>query len=579
MYTKRIASIVLPILVSFGAFNARADDKPADYSSGAVKIVTIMTDEATGVAAYNKENIRYAESQNLAHDVNIAELAKFFGCKTLIGQSFIEETLKFPVGTQDKDSVLANRQNVIRALVENPELKNQIEALLVQAQQEEQEVVKLLSEYFVNQSCPELLNLEIIKKQNPKLYPWFKAFTYSSKARTAGLAMNLATWPALLGFTVTFAGEAVACYSAGYPKDMVAILVLTAAYYGSINALQSYGLYKDYSTGSAKRVKLHALNQLIGIAEKFEAVCLDNGINNQFNISQIKDAQGVALIKELKHPRYQQKNSVLFALPLVHTFLYKLYENEKQLARLFACIAEMDAYNALATKIIESQQQKNRFCFVTFVNDSKPTINATSFWNVLVKDAVSNNLSENKHVILTGPNAGGKTTAIRALLQNIILGQSFGVAAAESFESSMFDVIHSYLNISDDLLGGLSLFASEIKRAQEILLKIKSLESDKKFFFALDELFTGTVAEDGEMCAYNFIKKIAEFKNVQFIYATHFGKLKQLGKDNQFCANYKVDAPTKGADGKLKYPFTLSKGASESAGVALDMAKEANLFA
>ena len=34
-------------------------------------------------------------------------VAKFFGCKTLIGQSFITETLKFPVSSQDKNSILA----------------------------------------------------------------------------------------------------------------------------------------------------------------------------------------------------------------------------------------------------------------------------------------------------------------------------------------------------------------------------------------------------------------------------------------------------------------------------------------
>lgn len=200
------------------------------------------------------------------------------------------------------------------------------------------------------------------------------------------------------------------------------------------------------------------------------------------------------------------------------------------------------------------------------------------FWNVLVPNAITNNLIMDKHVILTGPNAGGKTTSIRAILQNIVLGQSFGVAAGISFELTPFDVIHSYLKISDDILHGLSLFASEVKRAQEILQKTKELNSDKKFFFALDELFTGTVAEDGETCAYEFVKRISEFKDIQFIYATHFNRLKELGNSGIRCINYKVDAPTKNLEGKLVYPYTLSQGANE-ARVAIDIAKEANLFA
>ena len=161
--------------------------------------------------------------------------------------------------------------------------------------------------------------------------------------------------------------------------------------------------------------------------------------------------------------------------------------------------------------------------------------------------------------------------------QNIVLAQTFGIAAAQKFELTMFHVIHSYLNISDDILKGNSLFVSEIKRAQEILQKIKSLEPHKKFFFTLDELFTGTAAEDGQKCAYEFVKKLSEYQGVQFIYATHFDALKELGKNSTFCINYKVDAPTKNSEGKLVYPFTLSQGANE-VNVALDIAREARLF-
>ena len=141
----------------------------------------------------------------------------------------------------------------------------------------------------------------------------------------------------------------------------------------------------------------------------------------------------------------------------------------------------------------------------------------------------------------------------------------------------MFDAIHSYLNISDDLLNGLSLFASEIKRAKDLLESIKNLDTNKKFFFALDELFTGTVSEDGEVCAYEFVNKISTFERVQFIYATHFEKLKELANKNNRCINYKVNAPTKDDNGALVYPYTLSQGANDSR-VAITLAQQAGLF-
>ncbi|MFA6066158.1 MAG: hypothetical protein WC707_03180 [Candidatus Babeliaceae bacterium] len=568
--------LVTALFIAIAAAHTHAADPVvADYSSGKNKITSIMSHEETGVSAYNKEHIAYADTENISNDLNIPEIANFFDCKTLIGQSFIAETLKHPVSPQDKNSVLANRQNAIRALVENPELKKEVEQLIEAAYQEEQEVVKLMSDFFKGQTCPELQQLEVIKKQTPKMYPIYEFFYLNPTGNIIGTAYNLTN------FTGYFIGTCLAGKTiyqsarAGIDYFEPAKGVLGC---GLVSSLFAYNLHKDYSLASGKRVKMHALNCMIAIAEKLDALCVKHNIKNQFTVSAIKDPNALELMQALKHPRYQNKKALLFMTPMVHTFLYKVYQQEKHLAGVLASIAEMDAYNAIATKIIESNTTNNKLCFVTFVDDAQPVVRAQKFWNLLVKNAVPNNISEQKNIILTGPNAGGKTTAIRAILQNIVLGQTFGVAAAETFEATMFDVVHSYLNISDNILNGLSLFASEVKRAQDILQTIKTLQPDTKFFFALDELFTGTVAEDGEACAYEFVKRIAALDNVQFIYATHFNKLKELGKASPLCANYKVDAPIKNADDKLVYPFTLSPGAS-NARVALDIAREAQLFA
>lgn len=567
-------SRILTVILCSTIINPLFSHNDENYDSGKVRIANIITNDQSGVAAHLKNHTHYAETQNLAADLNIAEIAQFFECKTLIGQSYMIEALKLPMTQHDKNSVLARRQSIIKALVENKEFKHEVDQMLESAKKDEQEIIQLMSEFFIGKTCPELANLELIKKQNPKLYPFFNFFHSGKIGLTLKTIMN----------AVGMAGTIYGTYHTGKITYLFTKAglnptgpAMATAYFGLIAAIYSYMNYKDYTTATEKRLKLHALNQFIKTAERFEALCTNNAVECQFTLSNIKDSQGIHLIKKLQHSRYQNKKTKLFIIPYVHSLLYELYQQDTHLAQIFACIAEMDVYNAIATKIVESQQQKNKFCFVTFVEDKKPTINAQSFWNILVKDAVSNDITEDKHIILTGPNAGGKTTTIRALLQNIVLGQSFGIAAAEKFECTMFDVIHSYLNISDDLINGLSLFASEVKRAKDVLQRIKNLDENKKFFFALDELFTGTVAQDGETCAYNFIKNIAKFDNILFIYATHFNKLKELGNEGSYCTNYKVDAPTKNSDGKLIYPFTLSKGANE-ARVALDLAHEALLF-
>lgn len=560
---------VLSFLTLFlTAFNFVVADPVQNYDSGRSRVGTIMCNDEMGIAAYNRKKITYAESKNLAEDLNVPEIVQFFDCKTLIGQSFMAQTLLCPVSPEGQGTILARRQNAIRLLVKNPDLRQQIGKLLEKARQEEQEVVRLMSDFFIGQNCPELKNLEVIKKENPWLYPFFNFLLKNPTGKTISTGMNIA---GLLGYAVSTSIFSTLLYNGNLET------VPHVAYFGLLTSLMAYVNYKDYTQASEKRNKIHALNQLISIAETFEHVCAQNSIEAQFTLHAITNADGLCLIEKIKHARYKNENTLVFFTPAAHTFLYEIYQQDKYLSPLFACIAEMDVYHAIATKIVESQKQKNKICFVSYLDDEKPTIQAEGFWSVLVENAVSNDLAETKNILLTGPNAGGKSTAIKSLLQNILLGQSFGVAAAEKFEFTMFDVIHSYLHISDDLINGLSLFASEIKRAKEVLQRINLLEPGKKFFFALDELFTGTVAEDGEKCAFNFVQKIATFENVLFVYATHFNKLKELGNNNAYCNNYKVNAPVKDSAGRLVYPFTLSMGASQ-VNVALDMAREAGLF-
>jgi len=111
-------------------------------------------------------------------------------------------------------------------------------------------------------------------------------------------------------------------------------------------------------------------------------------------------------------------------------------------------------------------------------------------------------------------------------------------------------------------------------------MRAKTLRHDEKFFFVLDELFTGTGGKDGEICAYEFVNDdLAPFSNqIQFIFATHFDKLKEIEANNpKHFANYKIDAPIVTAQGELQYPFTVSKGAN-NINIAMLMKKQAGLL-
>jgi len=544
------------------------------YDTGLEKVNNIMMEIKHNVVPSNPEPILYADVQNIEQDINLEKIANFFGCKTVMGHTFLVETLKHPVAASDKSSIVEHRQKAVLALVKDPHLKKQIQDLVDTAAIHEQQIIQLMSDFFIGKTCPELASLALLKSQKSGFYPMVEFCNTNTTMKTVVTTLNVIT---ILGGSLATIFTGLAAAHDAHLGLAYSELVISTAYFGFLTGLYTYVLYDDCSKAAQKRSKMHALNQLIATAESIEFICTLYNIDNQFKMSLIHDAQGIELVQKLKHCRYKNKSNYCFNAPSVHTLLYKVYKNDKHLAQMFASIAEMDVYNAIANKILEGQGSEHEFCCAQITESPKPEVLSTSFWNVLVPDAVVNDLIQDKHIILTGPNAGGKTTAIRSNLQNIILAQTYGFAAAKTFEYTPFDVIVSYLNVSDDLINGLSLFASEIKRAQELLQMIKKLDPDQKLYFALDELFTGTAAEEGEKCAYEFIKKLSSFDRILFVYATHFNKLKELAQEESKIVNYKVDAPIKNDKGKLVYPYTLSFGASDI-NIALDMAKEANLF-
>jgi hypothetical protein len=561
------------------------------------RISEVMYQGPGGIEEVNKKTL-FAEIKNLSFDLNLAEISSRFGCKTLMGQTFIAYTLAKLVSPHDKNSTIKNRQDLIQFLMNHPDLQEKIGNLLQEAIEHEAVVMKFMQKRFVTDpnGHPIELGLEAMEKYtvpvvltqygrfeavwNTPAYLWDKFQGIRVIAGDLPTAQQALLVP--LGFIGL--GHLVA------PKELNwASKEVFSSVWGALTA--SYYLYKHYAGALAIRDSLYALNRLIDISRQIEDICNQHGVDHQFKLSSIRSEKGVSLLNDLNIDRYKTKEglmSYVLATPLIHTFIYDVYEKDINLAPMYASIAEMDAYVAIAKKMTDLQNTDHKFSFVEFLDVQKPEIRAKEFWNMLVSvgDVVTNDISEDRNIILTGSNEGGKTTAIRAILQNIVLAQTFGIAAASDFKLTQFDVINSYLNVSDDILSGKSRFASELKQAQDILHRIKALKPTEKFFFAFDELFTGTNGEDGAECAYRFIDNVASFEGIQFIYATHFNKLKTIGSNNPACVNYKIEPPLRNAQGEfirndkgqLIYPYKLSPGAND-VNVAMDRAKDAGIFA
>ena len=157
-------------------------------------------------------------------------------------------------------------------------------------------------------------------------------------------------------------------------------------------------------------------------------------------------------------------------------------------------------------------------------------------------ECVKNNVKIAKNIILTGPNASGKTTLLKSTAINIIFSQQFGVGFYKSCNIVPYHKIHSYLNIPDTS-GRDSLFQAESRRCKDILDNIQKHGESSRHFCIFDELYSGTNPTEASRSAYAFMKYISSFNHVDLILTTHYVSI---------CDKLEKDVPTRIANYQME---------------------------
>lgn len=199
----------------------------------------------------------------------------------------------------------------------------------------------------------------------------------------------------------------------------------------------------------------------------------------------------------------------------------------------FKYIYDLNEYNNDLHKLsILRSSKKLNIC--TFTKTSSSIKNNYYLPHMSI-DKVTNDISLNDNILITGPNASGKTTTIKSILINLILGQQMGMGCYKKANVSIYDYFHSYLNIPDTSDRD-SLFQAEARRCKDILQFI-STHHDKKHFCIFDEIYSGTNPNDATKCAKIYLKGLSKLNNLNFIITTHYTDLCNYFENNKEYAN------------------------------------------
>jgi hypothetical protein len=201
-----------------------------------------------------------------------------------------------------------------------------------------------------------------------------------------------------------------------------------------------------------------------------------------------------------------------------------------------------------------------RLCFVRW----GPTLSLTDMYHPgtgekRIYNSVTMGGSAKPHVLLTGPNRGGKSTLLKGLGIAVLMSQTFGVVFARKATMPIFAEIITALN-PVDVLGRLSLFESEIEFAKDVRARIQAATGP--VFLMMDEIFHGTNAHDGVEAATIFLDDLyaAAGTPIYSVISTHYMGLPERYGEKQtqnLCMDASVDPENRD---RLIYTYRVRAG-------------------
>lgn len=178
-------------------------------------------------------------------------------------------------------------------------------------------------------------------------------------------------------------------------------------------------------------------------------------------------------------------------------------------------------------------------------------------YHPLVSDPVKNNLSTEKCMLLTGSNASGKSTFIKAVAINVLFAQTIHTVLADSYHASFFRV-YSSMALRDDILSKESYFIVEIKSLKRIFAAVQK-PSDIPVLCFVDEILRGTNTVERVAASSQLLQALSAERAMCFA-ATHDIELTYLLEEN--FENYHFEEQL--GEGDISFDYRLRKGRADS---------------
>ncbi len=205
------------------------------------------------------------------------------------------------------------------------------------------------------------------------------------------------------------------------------------------------------------------------------------------------------------------------------TLTEMLFERIKDLKMNVDVISEYDMIWAKAkySKVINGIKPKlNDYGYIKIIKGKYP----------LIKDSIPLDFEIGKDyrgLIITGPNAGGKTIVLKTIgLLTLAIQSGFHIEAKEGTEFSVFKKLFVDIGDNQSIENALSTFSSHMKNLSEIMRMCT-----KSTLLLFDEIGSGTEPNEGSALAIAILEELYHKGSIT-ISTTHYGEIKNFSKEH-----------------------------------------------
>ncbi len=235
-----------------------------------------------------------------------------------------------------------------------------------------------------------------------------------------------------------------------------------------------------------------------------------------------------------------------------------------QMQELAFIISTIDCIYSLATIAYKNDYVKPEITEnnnIDIVDGRHPVIEKLSKNKDFIPNDCNLNDSDQRTMILTGPNMAGKSTYMRQVALITLMAHIGSFVPARQASICIVDRIFTRIGASDDLAVGQSTFMVEMIEMANILNY-----ATNNSLIILDEVGRGTSTFDGLSIAWAVVEYLSKKLNAKTLFATHYHELMQLEGIYDGVKNFCISIKEIG--GKLVFLRKIMRGsATKSYGV------------